>query len=200
MISWCVSWVVLQRFGGLVALREQMTRRAFLALRVIQRQGKSSFNMLVKKWEKIDDENESWSLSSLRVLIICNSAAKEIGSEKRPLFLKLSNSLFNLIAARSQFSYKTQLFFNNSENHRKSSFRTRLQKAFKIISKTPENWKSLVFFKTLVNSETLAKTDRILTFLLLVKIHLEKSIFFCCRTSAVGRLMRLKCVARLRWL
>ena len=30
-----------------------MTRRAFLALRVIQRQGKSSFNMLVKKWEKL---------------------------------------------------------------------------------------------------------------------------------------------------
>ena len=47
----------------------------------------------------------------LRVLIICNSAAREIGSEKRPLFLKLSNSLFNLIAARSRFSYKTQLFF-----------------------------------------------------------------------------------------
>ena len=30
-----------------------MSRRAFLALRVIQRQGKSSFNMLVKKWEKL---------------------------------------------------------------------------------------------------------------------------------------------------
>ena len=30
-----------------------MTRRAFLALRVIQRHGKSSFNMLVKKWEKL---------------------------------------------------------------------------------------------------------------------------------------------------
>ena len=29
-----------------------MTRRAFLALRVIQRQGKSSFNMLVKNWCK----------------------------------------------------------------------------------------------------------------------------------------------------
>ena len=30
-----------------------MTRRAFLALRVIQRQRKSSFNMLVKKWEEL---------------------------------------------------------------------------------------------------------------------------------------------------
>ena len=30
-----------------------MTRRAFLALRVIQRHGKLSFNMLVKKWEKL---------------------------------------------------------------------------------------------------------------------------------------------------
>ena len=29
-----------------------MTRRAFLALRVIQLQRKSSFNMLVKKWDK----------------------------------------------------------------------------------------------------------------------------------------------------
>ena len=78
-------------------------------------------------------------LPGLRVLIICNSAAKEIGSEKRPLFLKLSNSLFNLIAARSQFSYKTQLFFNNSENHRKSSLRTLVEKTIKNISKTPEN-------------------------------------------------------------
>ena len=122
---------------------------------------------------------------SLRVLIICNSAAKEIGSEKRPLFLKLSNWLFNLIAARSRFSYKTQLFFNNSENHRKSSLRTRLEKTLKNISKTPENWKSLVFFKTLENSKTSVKTNRILTFLLLVKIHLEKSNFIF--------------VARLRW-
>ena len=32
---------------------EHMTRRAFLALRVIKRHGKSSFNMLVKKWEKM---------------------------------------------------------------------------------------------------------------------------------------------------
>ena len=79
------------------------------------------------------------ALLSLRVLIICNSAAREIGSEKRPLFLKLSNLLFNLIAPRFQFSYKTQLFFNNSENHRKSSLRTRLQKALKNISKTLEN-------------------------------------------------------------
>ena len=30
-----------------------MTRRAFLAIRVIQRQGELSFNMLVKKWEKL---------------------------------------------------------------------------------------------------------------------------------------------------
>ena len=30
-----------------------MTRRAFLALRVIQRHGKLSFNMRVKKWEKL---------------------------------------------------------------------------------------------------------------------------------------------------
>ena len=128
---------------------------------------------------------DSKSLSGLSVLIICNSAAKEIGSEKRPLFLKLSNWLFNLIAARSRFSYKTQLFFNNSENHIKSSLRTRLQKAFKNISKTPENWKSLVFFKTLENSKTSVKTNRILTFSLLVKIHLEKSNFIF--------------VARLRW-
>ena len=32
-----------------VISRKHMTRRAFLALRVIQRQGESSFNMLVKK-------------------------------------------------------------------------------------------------------------------------------------------------------
>ena len=30
-----------------------MTRRAFLALRVIQRQGTLRFNMRVKKWEKL---------------------------------------------------------------------------------------------------------------------------------------------------
>ena len=32
---------------------QDMTRTAFLAVRVIQRQGKLSFNMLVKKWEKL---------------------------------------------------------------------------------------------------------------------------------------------------
>ena len=63
---------------------------------------------------------------SLRVLIICNSAAEEIGAETCPPFLHLSNLLFNLIAARSQFPYKTQCFFNDSENHIKSSLRTRL--------------------------------------------------------------------------
>ena len=36
-----------------IKARYYMTRRAFLALRVIQRQGKLSFNMLVKKWEKL---------------------------------------------------------------------------------------------------------------------------------------------------
>ena len=76
---------------------------------------------------------------SLSVLIICNSAAGEIGSEKRSPFLKLSNSLFNLIAPRSQFSYKTQLFFYNSENHIKYSLRTCLEKTLQNISKTPEN-------------------------------------------------------------
>ena len=83
------------------------------------------------------------------------------------------------------FPTKPNCFFNNSENHRKSSLRTRLEKTFKNISKTRENWKSLVFFKTLVNSKTSAKTNRILTFLLLLKIHLEKSDFIF--------------VARLRW-
>ena len=65
-------------------------------------------------------------LPGLTVLIICNSTAGEIGSEKRPPYLELSNLLFNLIAPRVQFSYKSQLFFNDSENHIKSSLRTRL--------------------------------------------------------------------------
>ena len=39
---------------------------------------------------------------SLRVLILCNSAAREIGSEKCSPFLHLSNLLFNLVAFRSE--------------------------------------------------------------------------------------------------
>ena len=38
--------------GSNILEATKMTRRAFLALRVIQRQGKSSFNMLVKNWCK----------------------------------------------------------------------------------------------------------------------------------------------------
>ena len=70
--------------------------------------------------------HDSESLSCLTVLMICNSAAGEIGSEKRSPFLKLQNLLFNLIAPRVQISYKFQWFFNDSEMHPKKSLRTRL--------------------------------------------------------------------------
>ena len=62
----------------------------------------------------------------LTVLNICNSTAGEIGSEKCSPFLQLSNLLFDLITPRSQFLYKSPLFFNDSEKHIKSSLRTRL--------------------------------------------------------------------------
>ena len=92
-----------------------------------------------------------------RVLIICNSTAGEIGSEKRPPYLELSNLLFNLIAPRVQFSYKSQLFFNDSENHIKSSLRTRHKKKLKNISKTNVILTLLVFFESLENSKTSVK-------------------------------------------
>ncbi len=93
----------------------------------------------------------------LRVLIICNSTAGEIGSEKRSPFLKLQNLLFNLIAPRVQNSYKNQLFFNDSENHLKSSLRTSSNKNFKNDSKNNEILKSIVFFESLENSKTSVK-------------------------------------------
>ena len=110
--------------------------------------------------------------------------AEEIFDLWNPLFLKLSNLLFNLLAPRSQFSYKSQLFFNDSENHIKSSLRTRLEKTFKNVSKTPVIRILLVFFESLENSKTSVKTNRILTFLLLIKIHLENRYhFFALRIS-----------------
>ena len=93
----------------------------------------------------------------LRVLRICNSTAGEIGSEKRPPYLELSNLLFNLIAPRVQFSYKSQLFFNDSENHIKSSLRTRHKQKLKNISKTNVILTLLVFFESLENSKTSVK-------------------------------------------
>ena len=71
------------------------------------------------------------AFSVFRVVDICNTAAREIGAETRPPFLHLSNLLLNRIAPRSQFPYKTQWFFNDSENHIKSSLRTRLAGALK---------------------------------------------------------------------
>jgi hypothetical protein len=66
------------------------------------------------------------AVPGLTVLNICNSTAGEICSEKCSPFLQLSNLLFDLITPRSQFSYKSPLFFNDSEKHIKSSLRTRL--------------------------------------------------------------------------
>ena len=62
----------------------------------------------------------------LTVLNICNTTAGEFGSENCSPFLQLSNLLFDLIAPRSQLSYESPLFFNDSEKHIKSSVRTRL--------------------------------------------------------------------------
>ena len=57
-----------------------------------------------------DDLNRRAFLSTI-VLTIYNSAAGEIGSEKCPPFLELSNLLFELVTRRSKFLYETQWFF-----------------------------------------------------------------------------------------
>ena len=53
------------------------------------------------------------------------------------------------------------------------------------------------FFQIARKLGNISKTNIILTLFLLIKIHLEKSIFFC-RTSAAKRTVGLKVVARLQ--
>ena len=115
-----------------------------------------------RAWKGASPPNQVFHMTrraflSLRVLIICNIATGEIGSEKRSPFLKLQNLLFNLIAPRVQMCYKFQLFFNDSENHIKSSLRTGLQKHIKNDSKNHQIFKLSVFFESLKNSKTSLK-------------------------------------------
>ena len=62
----------------------------------------------------------------LRVQTIYNITTGENVSLKNSPFRKLQKFTFQFVARRVRFSYKSQLFFNDSENHIKSSLRSRL--------------------------------------------------------------------------
>ena len=109
----------------------------------------------------------------LRVLTICNTTTGENVSLKNSPFRKLQNLLFQFIPRRVRFSYKSQLFFNDSENHIKSSLRSRLAFLFDfaLVNICPMCFinickrhffliplsNKIIFFESLENSKTSVK-------------------------------------------